>query len=328
MTDRRFEGRKAVVTGAGGFIGSAICRRLAADGIEVRGLDIDPATADRVSSTGASFVEADVADRQTLAAAFDETDLVVHTAAHVREWGSMDDFVRVNVAGTANVLDAAAGAGADRVVHLSSVVVYGYKSHSEQDEGAFRRAHGVPYIDTKSASDRLACRRGAVVIRPGDVYGPGSVPWTLRPLELARAGQLAVPGRGDGLMLALYVDDLAEAVILGLARGEPGHAYTVWDDTSRVTFEEHFNRLAGFAGGREARRLPRPVLELAGAAAERWAKLRGRPPTFTAHATTFIDRRGLVSATKARDQLGWEPLVSYEEGMRRTHEWLRAERLV
>jgi nucleoside-diphosphate-sugar epimerase len=208
------------------------------------------------------------------------------------------------------------------------VVVYGYDNPSEQDETAFRRVHGIPYIDTKSASDRLACRHGAVVIRPGDVYGPGSVPWTLRPLELARAGQLAVPGRGDGLMLPLYVDDLAEAVVLALAGGEAGEAYTVWDDRARVTFEEHFNRLAEFAGGREARRLPRPVLELAGAAAERWAALRGRPPTFTAHATTFIARRGLVSATKARDQLGWEPHVSYEEGMRRTHEWLRAERLV
>ncbi len=240
----------------------------------------------------------------------------------------MDDFVRVNVAGTANVLDAAAEAGADRVVHLSSVVVYGYESRSEQDEGAFRRAHGIPYIDTKSASDRLACRRGAVVIRPGDVYGPGSVPWTLRPLQLARAGQLAVPGRGDGVMLALYVDDLAEAVILGLARGEPGHAYAVWDDTSRVTFEEHFNRLARFGGHREARRLPRQVLELAGMATEGWAKLRGKPPAFTARAPTFIDRRGTVSAAKAHEQLGWQPLVPYEEGMRRTEQWLRAEQLI
>lgn len=328
MTDQRFEGRKAAVTGAGGFIGSAICRRLAAGGIEVHGLDVDPATAGRVRAAGASFVEADVADRQTLEAAFDETQLVVHTAARVTDWGSMDDFVRVNVAGTANVLDAAAEAGADRVVHLSSVVVYGYESGSEQDEGAFRRAHGIPYIDTKSASDRLACRRGAVVIRPGDVYGPGSVPWTLRPLQLARAGQLAVPGRGDGLMLPLYVDDLAEAVVLGLAGGEPGEAYAVWDDTTRVTFEEHFNRLARFGGHREARRLPRAVLELAGMATEGWAKLRGKPPAFTARAATFIDRRGSVSAAKAREQLGWAPLVSYEEGMRRTEQWLRAERLI
>src|SRR5206468_6382871 len=118
----------------------------------------------------------------------------------------------------------AAEAGADKVVHLSSVVVYGYESRFAQDEQAHRRAHGIPYIDTKSASDRLACRRGAVVIRPGDVYGPRSVPWTLRPLEMARSGQLAAPG-GDGLMLPLYIDDLAEAVLLALEAGEPGEAH-------------------------------------------------------------------------------------------------------
>jgi nucleoside-diphosphate-sugar epimerase len=328
MAGQRFDGRKAAVTGAGGFIGDAICRRLAVEGAEVRGLDVDPAAAGRVKTAGAAFVEADVADRVALGAALEQVNLVVHTAAQVRDWGSMDDFVRVNVAGTANVLDAGTEAGADRVVHISSVVVYGYQSRSEQDELAFLRAHGIPYIDTKSASDRLARRRGAVVIRPGDVYGPGSVPWTLRPLQMARSGQLAVPGRGDGLMLPLYIDDLVEAVVLALASGEAGQAYTVWDDRARVTFEEHFNRLARFAGGREARRLPRPVLELAGMAAERWAKLRGKPPAFTAHAVTFIDRRGTVSVAKARDQLRWEPRVSYEEGMRRTQEWLRAERLI
>jgi nucleoside-diphosphate-sugar epimerase len=328
MADQRFQGRKAAITGAGGFIGNAICRRLATEGAEVRGLDVDPAAADRVRMAGAAFLEADIADRDALGSVLDETDFVVHAAALVHEWGSMADFVRVNVAGTANVLDAAAEAGAERVVHISSVVVYGYESRAEQDELGFRRVHGIPYIDTKSASDRLACRRGAVVLRPGDVYGPGSVPWTLRPLQMARAGQLAVPGRGDGMMLPLYIDDLAEAVILALDGGEPGEAYAVWDDTSRVTFEEHFNRLARLAGHQEARRLPRPVLELAGMAMEGWAKLRGKPPAFTARAATFVDRRGTVSVAKAHEQLGWEPSVPYEEGMRRTEQWLRAEGLI
>jgi 2-alkyl-3-oxoalkanoate reductase len=237
----------------------------------------------------------------------------------------MEDFVQVNVGGTANVLDAAELTGAERVLHISSVVVYGYHDPSEQDEAAHRRVNGIPYIDTKSASDRLACRRGAVVIRPGDVYGPGSVPWTLRPLEMARSGQLAVPATGDGLMLPLYIDDLVDAVMLGLDRGEPGEAYAVWDDSSRVTFEEHFNRLAQIGGGREARRLARPLLEVAGAAGELWARLRGKPPAFTARSATFIDRRGTVSTRKARERLGWEPRVSYGEGMERTEQWVRFE---
>src|SRR3954453_19008783 len=104
MAAGRCEGRRAAVTGAGGFIGNAICHRLAADGIEVRGLDIDPTARGRVRAAGGGLVEAAVADRAVLAAALDEAHLVVHTAAHVHEWGSMDDFTRVNVGGTANVL--------------------------------------------------------------------------------------------------------------------------------------------------------------------------------------------------------------------------------
>ena len=107
-TDQRFEGRTAAVTGAGGFIGKAVCRRLAAEGADVRGLDVNPAVAEQVTAAGAAFVEVDVADRGALRAALDQADLVVHTAAQVREWGSMDDFVRVNVAGTAHVLEASA----------------------------------------------------------------------------------------------------------------------------------------------------------------------------------------------------------------------------
>ena len=152
------------------------------------GLDVDPAAADRVRAAGAAFVEADVTDREALGAALDGADLVVHTAALRPRVGRDGGLRRVNVGGTAHVLDAAREAGADRVVHISSVVVYGYETPPSRTRTAFRRTYGIPYIDTKSASDRLACRRGAVVIRPGDVYGPGSVPWTLRPLELARAG--------------------------------------------------------------------------------------------------------------------------------------------
>jgi nucleoside-diphosphate-sugar epimerase len=324
VSDRgRFESRTAAVTGAGGFIGEAVCRRLVAEGAEVRGIDVDAGAASRVGAAGAAFVEADVAESEAMREALEGAELVVHAAALVHEWGSMADFVRVNVAGTANVVDAAAAAGAAPVVHISSVVVYGYDDASEQDETAFRRAYGIPYIDTKSASDRLASRRGAIVIRPGDVYGPGSVPWTIRPAAMARAGQLAVPLPGDGLMLPLYVDDLAEAVVLALERGEPGHAYAVWDDSSPIAFEEHFNRLARTVGGREARRLPRPLLELTGLAMEGWARLHRKPPPFAARSVIFIDRRGTVSAAKARAELGWEPRVSYEEGMRRTAAWLR-----
>jgi nucleoside-diphosphate-sugar epimerase len=323
----RLAGRRAAVTGAAGFIGAALCRRLVAEGAEVVGVDVAEREAGRVRAAGAEFAPGDVTDRGALTAALEGAELVVHTAAYVREWGAMEEFVRVNVGGTAKVLDAAAEAGAERAVHISSVVVYGYDDPTEQDEGAFRRTYGDPYIDTKSASDRIACRRGAVVIRPGDVYGPYGTQWVLRPLAMAKAGRLAVPGKGEGPMLPLYVDDLVEAVLLGLERGAPGEAYTAWQDEP-VSFAEHLGRIARMAGGREPRPLPRPVLRAAGAAMEGRARLRGTAPTFTSRAVTFVDRRGTVSIEKARRELGWEPRVSYEEGMGRTEEWLRSEGLI
>jgi nucleoside-diphosphate-sugar epimerase len=325
-----FEGRRIAVTGAGGFIGNAICRGMAGRGADVVGLEIDASRRDRVITAGATFGACDVASLASVEGALGEAgdvDLVVHTAAHVREHGSMDEFVRVNVGGTRNVLDAAERAGVDRVLHVSSVVVYGYDEPAEQDEDVFHRTYGIPYIDTKSASDALACRRGAVVIRPGDVYGPASVPWVLRPLELLRARQLSVPGKGDGVMLPLYVDDLVEAVALGLAAGEPGRPYAAWDGEP-VTFRDYFDRLGELAGGLRVRTLPRPLLTGIAAATGAAAGLRGDPPPFHRNGITFVDRRGTVSTERIRSELGWTPRVRLDEGMRRTGEWLRAEGLL
>jgi nucleoside-diphosphate-sugar epimerase len=325
----RLDGRKVAVTGAGGFIGNAICREFVERGALVAGLEIDEESRDRVLATGAAFAATDVAaDPDThrgmarVIHGVGGANYVVHTAAHVREWGAMEDFVRVNVQGTRNVLDAAKSAGVERVVHISSVVVYGYDDPGEQDEDAFHRTYGNPYIDTKSASDALALRHGAVVIRPGDVYGPHSVPWVLRPLELAKAGQLVVPGKGDGVMLPVYIDDLVEAVALGLLEGKPGRAYTAWSG-EEVTFEEYFNRLADLVGGRHARRLPRPLLAVSAASMEAAASIRGAPPAFSRNAITFIDRRGTVSTRRIREELGWEPRVGLDEGLRRVGEWAR-----
>jgi nucleoside-diphosphate-sugar epimerase len=314
-------GKTVAVTGAGGFIGAALCERLVAGGASVAGLELDPALRPRVEASGAEFRLADITDREALDRALKGVDALVHTAAYVREWGEMDEFIRVNVGGTANVLDAAAAAAIEPVVHLSSVVVYGYADPAEQDETAHRRAVGIPYIDTKSASDRLAIRRGAVVVRPGDVYGPGSGPWVTRPAELLRAGQMSLPGKGDGMMLPVYIDDLVESIVLALERGEPGRAYTVWDG-SPVSFSDYFTKLAAVAGGKPPRKLPRPLLNAIAGAAELVAKARRVPPAFGRHGVTLVDRRGTASNASAREGLGWKPRVGLEEGLRRSGDWL------
>lgn len=317
-------GRTAAVTGAGGFIGGAVCRALVDAGAsEVAGIDVSSDMDERIRAAGSTPRIGDVTDPAQVASALDGAEVVVHTAAAVREYGEMKDFIEVNVRGTANVLDAAEAAGAERVLHISSVVVYGYADERDQDESATRHSVGIPYIDTKSASDRLAARRGAVIVRPGDVYGPGSVPWTVRPAELMRRGRLALPGKGDGTMLPVYIDDLVAGIVAAIRRGSPGQAYTVWDGRP-VPFQRYFDLLAAEVPGATApRSLPKALLHAVGAGTEAVARLRGRPPAFGRHGVTLTDRRGTASNARAREELGWGPEVALEEGIARSGEWLR-----
>lgn len=311
----RFEGRHVAVTGAGGFIGAAVARALMAEGATVAGLDASPMAAGTVEDIGASFVAADICDAAALDACFAGADLVVHTAARVDDSDDMAEFVRVNVSGTAAVMDAAERAGSKRVVHLSSVVVYGYEDPSQQDESATLRTYGIPYLDTKSSSDRLARARGAVVIRPGDVYGPGSVPWVVRPLGLAWQGQLAYPS-ATALMLPVYVDDLVESILLAALEGEQGQAYAAWSG-ERVTFAEYFQALCEAVGAPAPRRLPRQLLEASAGVIELLDKARGRTPRLSPRAILFTTRVGSVSNRRAVEELGWTPQVEVGEGIDR-----------
>jgi nucleoside-diphosphate-sugar epimerase len=278
------------VTGAAGFIGAAVCRRLAADGDEPIGVDL--AGADR---------RADVADAASTVAALAGADAVVHAAAIVSERGRMEDFVRVNTRGTRNVLDAA---GDRRTVVLASVAGWGYEFAHDLAEDAPPRPCGIPYIDTKGATEVLALRRGATVIRPGDVYGPGSQPWVVRPLEMMRAGRFFLPAPGDGIVTPVFVHDLVDAIVRALREPKAaGRAYTVWDGVP-VTAREFFRFHARSLGHDDVRLLPAPLLRLA-------ARAAGAGPA----AVTFVQRRATFPNTRAREELGWEPRMSLERGM-------------
>lgn len=310
------------VTG-GGFIGAALVGRLVADGHRVIGVDVADAARAAVEAAGGEFRRADVSDAAATVAALAGCERVVHTAAIVSDWGAMDHFVRVNVVGTRNVLDAAQAAGASRVVCLASVAVWGYEFSGEMAEDAPPRPCGMPYIDTKGAAEVLALGRGATVVRPGDVYGPGSVPWTVRPLEAMRSGAFRLPGRGEGLMTPVYVDDLVDGVVRALfAPGAAGRAYTVWDGEA-VSARDFFAFHARMLGFHAAPRLPRPLVVGAALALEAVARARGRPPSVSRAALTYISRRGTYPNARAREELGWAPRVHLAEGMRRTEAWAR-----
>jgi nucleoside-diphosphate-sugar epimerase len=324
----RLRGTRIAVTGAGGFIGLATCTRLVAEGAHVVGTDLAPGAAAAVEAAGARFRLADVTDPVAMRASLEGCDRVVHTAALVAEHGAMQDFVRVNVGGTRTVLDAARDAGVTRVVHLSSVATLGYEARGDLGEDAPTRTCGAVYVDTKTASHELALSRGAAVVRPGDVYGPGSVPWTLRPVAMLRAGRFMLPGKGDGVLTPVYVDDLVDCIVRALMHPDAaGQAFIAHDGrpVSAADFFGHYTRMLGRG---PVRTLPGPVLGAVAALEELRARLTGSTPTFSRASMIYVTRGGAFPNDRARAILGWEPQVDLDEGMRRTGAWLRDQGLL
>jgi len=318
------------VTGVGGFIGLRMSERALARGMRVRGIDLSAEAVARAARAGAEATRADTCDEAAARALCKGADVVFHTAAIVRESGSWAELRRVNVEGTRTVAIAARDAGVRRFVHLSSVMVYGFHYPDGVTEDGPLRGDGNPYCQTKIESERAVFALHdpghfeVIVIRPGDVYGPGSIPWVVRPVQLISKGIAILPDGGRGAKNHVYVDNLLDAVFLALERDRTGEAFNVTDgvSTSFGAFFEHFVRMLGRGRARTA---PAPVLRVLFHVVAAAARAVGREPPATAEAIRFLTRHGTYSIAKARRELGYEPRVSLEEGMRRVEAWLRAE---
>jgi nucleoside-diphosphate-sugar epimerase len=159
------------------------------------------------------------------------------------------------------------------------------------------------------------------VVRPGDVYGPGSDPWAVRPLEAIRSGLFALPDGGRGIVSPVYVDNLVDGIVL--AASDPravGHVFTITDGVG-VENRAFFAPYHQWLGKRGPRSLPGGVLSAATWPIERVAELRGGESDLNPQTIAYFRRRGTYSIRKAREVLGYEPRIDLEEGMRRTREW-------
>src|SRR5207249_1489166 len=158
-------------------------------------------------------------DADTMAAAVRGARRVYHLAAVVGDWGEDDAFSRINVGGTRNVLDAAATHGVERVVMVSSIVVYGSQLRTGPCDEDAPREHGVgPYSRTKRASEEVALdyhafgRVPVTVVRPGNVYGAGSPLWVDELAALLRKGAAVWLDDGDGDADLAFVDNVIDVI--------------------------------------------------------------------------------------------------------------------
>ncbi len=315
---------RVAISGSAGFIGAALADYLRERGDTVLGIDTAP---------GADL-RADILRAPGWSSRLEGTDVVVHAAAMVGMPSDVSRFWQVNVVGTASMLTAARRAGVARFVLLSSVTVFGNRFPDRVTEEHPVHPTGVPYPDSKIAAEHLALLshiRGemeTVIVRPGDVYGPNSRPWTLEPIRLIRARRAAVPGR-RGVHSPVHIDDLVRGLAAAAGNRRAAGEIITLSGGVGVGTGEFFDYYARMLGQAAVPRVPRSLALTLAAAQTMTARAVGARVELTPAAVRYLaDRRGTYGIGKAARLLGWEPEVGIDEGMARTRRWLRREGLL
>ncbi|MFO1106366.1 MAG: dTDP-glucose 4,6-dehydratase [Amaricoccus sp.] len=327
---------KLLVTGGAGFIGSAVVRQAIADGHEVVNLDAltyaaNPANLDSVAgSERYAFEQVDIRDRAGLDRVFatHEPDAVMHLAAESHVDRSIDGpaaFIDTNITGTYTLLEAARaywGGGRDvagrdfRFHHISTDEVFGTLGETGLFTETTAYAPNSPYSASKAASDHLVRAwhetygLPVVLSNCSNNYGPFHFPEKLIPVVIlnALAGRpIPVYGKGENVRDWLYVEDHATALLAVVARGRIGESYNI-------------------GGNAEARNIA--IVETI------CALMDEMHPEGAPHARliAFVkdrpghDFRYAIDAAKIRAELGWQPSVTLDEGLRRTVSWYLANR--
>lgn len=319
--------KKVFITGANGFIGRAFANFLRKKGIESCGIDF-------VANPEASVIAADLFAVDKWRSLLEECDAVLHTAAVVSNALSEDETWRVNVLGTQMVLDAASRSGKSvRFVHLSSVAALGFEHEGCMDESMPLRASGQPYRDTKIASEHLVLNyhtSGKVdgcIIRPADVYGPGSRPWVVLPIEEMKKKKFIVPA--DGMFGPVYVDDLLRGIYLALTKPAAAGKIFQLSGFGEVSNLEYFGYLAKMVG---LKKVPSVSSKLAIAGTtvfEKAVHLAGRTTDINPLTMIMLSRPSAdYSHARAKKLLGYKPAVTLEKGMQRCEAWLRKDGVI
>jgi len=326
---------KVLVSGANGFIGSNLCRHLIARGDEVIGL-VRP-TGDRRFLSGLAglhIVEGDMTGRAALDAAMAGVAVVYHVAGYSSDWGPWKAFRAGNIDGLRNVIEVARKAGVRRVVHVSSVSVYGFPGGVDMtEETHFMARPRDRYITTKAEGERLALSYNGqgievTAIRPGGVYGPFDRTTTARLAPALLSGQFGHVDGGRHLMAPCYVDNLTAMMRLaGDNAAAPGEAFNAVDE-GRVTWRQFIEWMCADLGCRVPRlSVPHAVVWPVAALMEGFGKAARmkESPLINTYRIRAVMKDSHYSTEKARRLLGWQPTVATREGVSRTIAWYRGD---
>jgi nucleoside-diphosphate-sugar epimerase len=321
-----------VLTGATGLLGSHIAELLATRGERVRALVRPGSDTTFLRGLGAELAVGDLGDPASLRRAVAGADVVYHCAAKVGEWGPWAEYQTQIIDATRNLLDACRAGSVGRVLHVSSITVYGHprlrpgQLFTEDEplgQNLWLRDH---YVRAKIRAEELvrAYPGDATIIRPSWIYGPRDRTTLPRLLKALAAGRVFLIGDGDNFLNLIYAGDVAEGAVRAANHaGAVGRAYNLSSE-GELTQRQFLDALTDLLGlPRTRRRIPFRVAYGVGWFSEMIGhaiRLR-RPPHITRYAVSLVGRPTQFSTARAREELGWRPCVPAALGLRRTLEW-------
>jgi nucleoside-diphosphate-sugar epimerase len=324
---------KALVTGGGGFLGGAIVRRLVERGDSVRSLSRGDYP--ELRSLGVETIRGDVGDRNVTIDAVNGCDVIFHVAAKAGIWGPRAEFVRANVDGTRNVVEACRANRVRKLVFTSSPsVVYGGGDLEGVDESTLYPDHfDAFYPETKAEAERIVLAANGpelatVALRPHLIWGPGDNHLIPRIIARARAGRLRRIGDRLNLVDSIYIDNAADAHLLAADRLAPGskpagRAYflsqgdpwPLWDLVNGILRAAKLPPVT--------RTVSPTVARIVGAFFETTHRVFHLPgePMMTRFLVHQLSTAHWFNIEAARRDLGYKPRISIDEGLRRLGRW-------
>ena len=330
---------RTLVTGGTGFLGSHLVERLLAQGHEVRALARKTSDITHLRAIGAQIISGDVEDYESLLPAVKGVDVVYHAAARVMPgWGAWKWFESSIIKGTDNMLKASAEAGVPRFLHVSTGSV-----HGKLCEGDMPLCESTPcsvvfcpdaYYDyAKVEAEKVAFdyhKKGKIqvsMIRIAAVYGPRDRLLADRIYRQMSAPIVVWPGESNSQYSMVYATDAADlAILVATSDRAQGEMYNVADSHAVRLREFAAAMLKAMGGPKPQVTIPYSVAYVSCTLMEMWSRLRRvkEMPYLTRSGLRFVNKGIYLDSTKARNELGWQPEVSLDEGTKLYVQWRRS----
>lgn len=323
-----------LVTGATGYTGSCLVRRLIKDGIRVRILARFRERARILEEIGAELVVGDIRDRAIMDKAVEGVDVVFHLAAAFRTVGLKDkDYWDIHVLGTKNILEASIRSNIKRFVHCSTIGVHGgVLEIPANEESPFNP--GDIYQVTKLEGEKLAIQywrdKGlpVVVVRPAGIYGPGEMRF-FKLFKAVNKGKFIMIGNGRVFWHPVYIDDLLEGIILSAEVSKiEGEAFIIGDE-EYITLNELVDSIASVLEVKLKKiYIPAWPIQLSGSFCELVCKPFGIKPPIYRRRVDFFTKDRAFDISKAKARLGYKPRYDLLTGLRLTAQWYKENGLL